>query len=525
MSFSHFDPQSDFVATQLMDPTASLHDHETIHQQLLTASSSAWSNLFAIVRAQHINRQTNRDLMHRLLHTFIQWGHRRAEAAQSDAVLDHELLVQIRDLYLVLRDFQLPHHDLLTALAVDGTAPAMQLLATLLCDAPPLGAAAAAAPIAMLFGSRRARSELLFPRVLDALVHVDVAPAILDLANFLTRQNRVAPHPAHDRSHQLIRLLEGIVSGLEQIQQATQHGTQFDSATQQKLSDGLSLAISICDALGLIGDERAISCLQRVAQLQHRRLRVEALAALGRLGNDEAKSELATLAAESSVRLRVLAYCDELGCEDLVSEQYKTPVAIASAELASVLASPARMGLPPTTCELIDTCTQYWPGYDEPRICFLFRYSYRTRDPDTKTPYKYENIGIAGPVVQALPADLNDLPVDDIYAVYAGWHAEHEELYEVDWNRASDQQRRSADRLLLDLENDNFENLTPLFLSHFFGDWVLIATAKRDGVLGTAIVDHQGINWHPHLATRGALGPLEFYCLYKGRRLLRTFNG
>ena len=83
----------------------------------------------------------------------------------------------------------------------------------------------------------------------------------------------------------------------------------------------------------------------------------------------------------------------------------------------------------------------YWPGFDEPVECFLFRFAYEVGDGE------YTNIGIAGPLCHAFGADLADLPPDDIYAVFAGWQVEHEEIYELDASQLTVPQRLEVVRL------------------------------------------------------------------------------
>ena len=62
-------------------------------------------------------------------------------------------------------------------------------------------------------------------------------------------------------------------------------------------------------------------------------------------------------------------------------------------------------------------------------------------------------------------------------------------------------------------------------LGYFFGDRVLVARATRQGVAGIAVVDQLGIEWHPLRTKLYQIGPHEAFCIYKGRRLLRSFNG
>ena len=61
-------------------------------------------------------------------------------------------------------------------------------------------------------------------------------------------------------------------------------------------------------------------------------------------------------------------------------------------------------------------------------------------------------------------------------------------------------------------------------MGHFFGDRVLIARASRHDVPGIAVVDRNGVEWYPIRTQRHCLGAQEAFCIYKGRRLLRSFN-
>ena len=100
---------------------------------------------------------------------------------------------------------------------------------------------------------------------------------------------------------------------------------------------------------------------------------------------------LVRLAAEPVVRLRVLAYGEELGILEQVDDAFKTSTARAEAELALWLSQPAHIGLPPTRCELVDSRMLYWPGYEEPLECFLFHFIYDFGDK------QFSNIGLTRP--------------------------------------------------------------------------------------------------------------------------------
>jgi hypothetical protein len=286
----------------------------------------------------------------------------------------------------------------------------------------------------------------------------------------------------------------------------------------RQVNDGVALAVSLCDALALIGDKSVTGKLYQTLDLAHRRLRTEAAAALAKLGEPAGVEALVALAAEPVARLRVLAYAEELGVLDRVAERYRTAPAQAEAEVALWLAQPSQMGVPPTECELVDTRCQYWPGYDEPVNCFLFRFTYRLGE------RAFSNIAIAGPLVHAFGADLSDLPPHDIYAAFAGWHAEHAEISEVDVEQLNDAQRSELFRLERRLGDEGYDDVQPLRLGSFFGDKVLIARALWHAQPGVAVADAAQCSWFPQRPSRRPLGPEEAYLIYKGRRLLRTFN-
>jgi hypothetical protein len=201
-----------------------------------------------------------------------------------------------------------------------------------------------------------------------------------------------------------------------------------------------------------------------------------------------------------------------------VDEAYCTPAARAEAELALWLAQPAQLGIPPTRLELIDSRTQYWPGFDEPVDCFLFRFAYEFADA------RFANIGIAGPLTHTFAADLADLPPDDIYAAFAGWHARHEEIYEVDVATLDDRQRVAATRLERRLNDAGYEQIRALQLGFFLGDRFLVARAVLDDRPGIAVVDQQSVLWYPASGRVRPIGPHEASSIYKGRKLLRAFN-
>jgi len=398
------------------------------------------------------------------------------------------------------------------------TPSALAALTELMIADPPADANQVAAIFGPLFQHRDYDPATLFPDLLDGLKHISLAVAILDLSNFVTRERMLPAHPASGRAEEIGLLLAGLVGRLGQIESSPSGPERDAESASRQVREGVSLAVSLCDALALIGDPAAVGKLYQALELSHRRLRAEAAAALAKLGEKTGEQVLLQLAAEPVTRLRVLAYAEELGILDQVDSQFKTEQAKAEADLALWLAQPAQMGMPPSRCELVDARQQAWPGYDEPVECFLFRFVYAFHEAE------FSNIGIAGPLTHAFAADLADLPPDDIYAAFAGWQAEHEDIYELAVDSLNDAQRVEVVRLERRLRDAGYDAIVPQTLGSFLGNRVLVASVMYQGAPGVAIADPLQCAWWPR---RGSPRPIDAdvaYCIYKGRKLLRAFN-
>jgi len=393
----------------------------------------------------------------------------------------------------------------------------------LLVHDPPTGDSAVVQALAPLFQRRDLLVGELFPALLEALEHPQLAAPVLDLANYLVREKRVERHPAADRVEHLSGLLGQIAQSLFSLVEDRQAAGLSPVELSRRVAGSVALAVSLCDALALIGDRRAVGKLYQAMALAHRRLRTEAAAALARLGEDEGAAELVKLAAEPVARLRVLAYARELGILDKIDPALQTPRARAEAELAVWLAEPTQFGVPPVSMELFDHRRQFWPGFTEPVECFLFRFTYAVTV-EGEGERSLSNIGIAGPLAHAFLADLADLPPDDIYAAFAGWQAEHEEIREYDVERLSRSEKLEVQRLVRRLHDAGYANIEPLRMGYFFGGKALVAGAERSGVGGIAVADFDEIAYFPRRHSRRPLGPAECYSIYKGRRLLKSFN-
>jgi hypothetical protein len=407
---------------------------------------------------------------------------------------------------------------LLQLLAASAIPYELTEFATLVVDDPPSDGPSALLAFGPLFQHTSYDTSRLFPQLLDALQHQIVAASIIDLANFLFRHRLIEPHPGVSRKEQLIALLGAVVQRLGRMEEDPTEFSVTPDEIARQIEDAIALAVALCDALALIGDRDAIGKLYQALEVRHRRLRTEAAAALARFGEDAGKDALVALVSEPVARLRVLAYAEELGLSEKLDEQFTTPVARAEAELALWLAQPSQMGIPPMQFELIDSRVQHWPGYDEPVESFLFRFTYHLPTGE------YSNVGIVGPLTHAFGADLLDLPPDDIYAAFAGWHVEHDDIFETDAAALTEAQRAEVYRLERRLRDYDYDAVQPTIFGMFLGDKVLVARAMSAGHAGIAVMDEHEPSWFPARNTSRPIGSLEACCIYKGRRLLRTFN-
>ncbi len=434
-----------------------------------------------------------------------------------------EQLVAIDPLELAALDDALPPGSpnrflLLHLLVLSRSEEALRVAVERIGQHPPKDSIAAAQVLSPLMQSDDWSVAAVFPALLGAIEHPAVAAPALDLANYLTRKQRVAVHPAADQVAMLNTLLAAVTRRLEQFE-ADPRTLGDDIATVQgRLSEAVSLAVSLCDALALIGQEQSIPRLAAAMHLKHRRVQTEAAGALARMGDETGTEHLLSLVSEPSARLRVIAYADELGLSERIDETYRSPAATAEAEMALWLSQPGQMGVPPTLVETIDERHLYWPSYDQPIDCFLVRFHY---DMGSRT---YSNVGITGPAVFALANDVADLPMDDIYAIYAGWHAEHEDIFAIAAEHLNHAQKRVVADLAAHVDRSGYQSPQVELFGIFLGEQAAVFLATRDDKPCRVISD--GLEtMHIPIANRPRpLDAGDLWNLYKGRKLLRTFN-
>lgn len=440
----------------------------------------------------------------------------RIEPINAEAIISTQKIV---DFYFSIDEKHPAIQPLLTLLVRQGTDTDLTSFARLIAERPPAKCETALPAFAILMQRPTFDLTLLFPRILDGLQHPSVASPILDLSNFLVRKEFVDVHPAADRIDSLTAILGQLAGNLGKYEDEIKGGSQPSRELAFQVSESIALTISLCDALALLNAKEAIGKLYQVLELSHRRLRVEAAAALIRLDEPEPATEtMQELVSDPTIRQRVVAYANELGILDKIEQEFCSPAALAQSELVSLLSETSHFGFPPASCELVDERNQHWPGFEEPIDCFLFRFSYVMEHGEL------QNIGIAGPLTRCISVDLKPLEFDDVYALFAGWSAEHEDIFRIEIDTDNEAQQTEISRHLRRLSDLGHENVTSLFLGSFFGERSLVAHSQLGNETGHVVVNHDLDSWFPERQFPFRSFPESIYDLYKGRKLLRTFN-
>lgn len=443
-----------------------------------------------------------------------------AQAARDDQQMSALPVASLVKIIQSLSPQVANRHLLLQLLAMMRTPESLAALLQALVDSPPRGWMAAGQILSPLMQHDDWPIDSLYPGLLDCLGEPSLAAPILDLAGHLVRSGRVGAneHPAKNRIAALNALLSQVADRLGKFEEDPQSfGTDVEQV-QAILGEAVALAVSLCDAVALIGDESSIAPLNKAAQLRHRRVQCEAAGALARFGDAAGIEQLISLAAEPSARLRAIAYADELGIGERIDESLRTPEATAQAEVALWLSQPLQMGVPPTSVEVVDVRRLLWPSFHDPVDVFLVRYQYDFGD------RSYSNVALAGPTVFSLSADVADLPPEDIYAIYAGWHAEHEDIFTVPASEFNEAQRRLVEPLQTYLVRHDYEDIEPALLGFFLEETAAVFTASRGGVACVVVTDGLETMDLPTAGRLRPATPMDLFHLYKGRKMLRTFN-
>jgi len=315
-------------------------------------------------------------------------------------------------LYRRFYELRLRHVEgiLLQALLGNPVRSAIVLGVDLLVDTPPHSWQDSSLAISSLVQSSHWQVADVYPRILESSDPTVIAPA-LDLSNLLFQDRGITPHPASERFENLLALLGGVVSRLGLLEEDPARFSQSVSEIQQILFDSVSLTVSLCHTMALLGDSRAIGKLNQAMDLRHRRIRAEAGFALAKLGDSSAVDRLLELAEDDATRPRVLQYAKELGLGDRIRPEWQSDEANARSMLALQLSQPEWFAIAPQRIELVDRRDLLVPGFEHPQVCFLFRYEYDVG------PHGFANLGFSGPCVFLFPTSILDWDYETIYEV------------------------------------------------------------------------------------------------------------
>ena len=121
--------------------------------------------------------------------------------------------------------------------------------------------------------------------------------------------------------------------------------------------------------------------------------------------------------------------------------------------------------------------------------------------------------------------DLTTLAHDDIYALFAGWHVDHPDIFPTEANRVAGQDSLQLQRMLRSLtDSEEFEETYPAILGTLLERRFLVASAMRKGENGWAMVSEDEVSWIDVGNPERPIGAGEAFYLFVGRALLRSFN-
>ncbi|MCG8651826.1 MAG: HEAT repeat domain-containing protein, partial [Pirellulales bacterium] len=109
--------------------------------------------------------------------------------------------------------------------------------------------------------------------------------------------------------------------------------------------------------------------------------------------------------------------------------------------------------------------------------------------------------------------------------IYAGWHAEHPDIFSVPMEQFNDAQIRVMDRLKKHLEYLGYQSVQPALLGFFLEEQAGVFSAVRDATSCLVITDELETFDQPVAGRMRPLSANDLFNLYKGRKMLRTFNG
>lgn len=447
----------------------------------------------------------------------------RSKAAEDDQsktlTWSSNRIGAVAQLYHRLPPDQELRNHILHLLALTRENESLEVWSNLLADDPPEHRPGIGLAFVPLMQAGFAPSADVLTKLLHhATAHPQIAPAVFDLFNFYVRGGEMEHHPAESRCAELASLLGQLAMQMEKIERGEFPKGITPAKVNRLVSDSVAMIISLCDLFALLDYQPAIAQLHQALNLKHRRIQTEAASALARLDDDDGRKALIALADEPVTRLRVLAYAEELDLSKEISLELQGELATAESHLAIWLSEPKQMGLAPSKLELVDQREYYWPSYEHPLQCYLFRFTYGSGD------RAYTNIGICGPLTHAFSADIQPLSVEDMYAAFAGWQTVHNDIFQMTVAQAQKSFSNDFRRLESSLKSSDASEIEIQSVGSFFGDLVLLVSATQDDQPGTLIVESNSTHWIPAGNPKAPIDWQLAYAIWQGRQLLDSFN-
>ena len=173
----------------------------------------------------------------RVLHTLMLHANRGEALKRLDPLIVQQIEASLPK--------QTPNrHLLLHLLAMQQTAPSLILLVQLLKQDPPKTWVEAAQVISPLMQRDDWPVDAVFPEILDCLPYPSLASPVLDLANYLTREGRIAQHPGADQLPALNHLLGEVSRRLARFEENPREFGDDVPTVQNTLSEAVALAVT-----------------------------------------------------------------------------------------------------------------------------------------------------------------------------------------------------------------------------------------------------------------------------------------
>lgn len=431
--------------------------------------------------------------------------------------LDDSVREAIAQLYRQIKPTNNLRNNLLNWLGTEGSEESLRTWCELVVSSPPANPHGLIKTFSPLINQTNLPAWLFEALATQGIAHPEIAAASLDLMNYHHRSGNLEVHPALPRAQQLTSLLGSVVQQMARVEEGQLPPELTPQEISIRVSESVALTISLCDALALMRHEPAVGKMRQALELRHRRIQTEAAAALARLDVEEGRQGLAKLAEEPIARMRVLAYAEELGILDQIPDEHQTEIATAESKLAMWLSDPAQMGLAPSEMELIDNRELYWPSFEHPVQCFLFRFRYGS-DPT------YTNLGISGPLTHVFSNNIESLTVDDAYAAFAGWQAVHPKIFQMSPQRAQEVYPDQLQELTQRLEEKGLDQPEPVLVGSFFDELVLVTQAVRNQEPIIALADESDVFCFTGQSESDRIDAGMAYTIWRGRKLLSQFN-